>query len=170
MRKVISTGCALVLAASALSPLSARQIPRFTYPDLLKQSDLVVIATPTARTADTTECAFFPNIYTRDSLGRLAPLPAAGVETPFVVSIVLKGDESVVRFVLHHYREVSEISMDSPSVLHFDPSDIRTRGSYLMFLMKEADGRYAPTGGQTDPRDRSVFKVPGLEAIFSEQH
>ena len=150
MRMQIGIGCALVLASSALSPLNARRSYSISGRELVERSDLVVIAIPTAQTADTTECSFFPNVYTKDSLGRVAPLPAAGVETPFEVSAVLKGDGSVATFVLHHYRQVTEPAMDGPSVIHFDPAGPRTSGCCLMFLTKEMDGRYAPTGGQTD--------------------
>jgi hypothetical protein len=50
--------------------------------------------------------------------------------------------------------------MDGALLVFFDPADISKRSSYLLFLVRERDGRYAPTGGQTDPGHKAVLKVP----------
>jgi hypothetical protein len=132
-----------------------------SYRELFSRSDLVVIATPTARTADTAELSFLPNIFRQDSYGTQSMIASVGMETPFKVSVILKGEQGLERFVLHHYREATEqVSMDPPALLHFDPSDLAKRGSYLMFLIREPEGRYAPTGGQTDPGWNSVIRIP----------
>jgi hypothetical protein len=51
--------------------------------------------------------------------------------------------------VLRHYREASsQLSINGPGLVAFDP----TAGTqYLMFLVREKDGRYAAVSGQTDP-------------------
>jgi hypothetical protein len=53
-----------------------------------------------------------------------------------------------------------EVVADGPMLVSFDPTDGSKRSSFLMFLTREKDGRYMPTGGQTDPGDGSVVPVP----------
>ena len=61
------------------------------------------------------------------------------------------------RFVLHHYRQTSlKGEVDGPELVSFDPDD---RPDYLLFLMREPDGRFAPTGGQTDPGFKAITKL-----------
>jgi hypothetical protein len=50
--------------------------------------------------------------------------------------------------------------MNGPSLVSFDPSDMKQRSSYLLFLIREPDGRFAPTGGQTDPGFKAVTSMP----------
>jgi hypothetical protein len=159
MRKSISAAFALLIAVSV--PVGARGVVWLSYRELFNRSDLVVIATPRAGTADTNESSVLQGLVRQDAQGRQSAILTIGVETPFKVSIILKGDQDVEQFVLHHYREVvTEVSFNGPTLLHFDASDMSKRGSYLMFLIREADGRYAPTGGQTDPGLNSVIKIP----------
>jgi hypothetical protein len=33
---------------------------------------------------------------------------------------------------------------------------MRKRSCFLLFLVREPDGRYAPTGGQTDTGDKAI--------------
>ena len=138
---------AFLLVTTAI--VSARLMGSWSYQQLLDKSDLVVIATPTA-TSDTKEQMNLP--------GYLA-MRAIGVETKFRVSTVLKGDKALKDFVLHHYRapKPDEIYDNGPHLLSFDPSKKR---SFLVFLVRESDGRYAPTSGQTDP---AYFAVHALE-------
>jgi hypothetical protein len=135
---------------------------RFVMPDyqeLLEHSDLVVIATPTTKTADTREQSSFPNIFQQDDHGNRTKVMAIGVETAFRVESVLKGEKSVREFVLHHYREASKkVTIDGPFLVSFDPVDMKGR-DWLLFLIREEDGRYAPTGGQTDPGFRSIRRL-----------
>ena len=140
----------------------ARLMTVLTYKEMLAKSDLVVIATPESKTTDTAEQAFFPNIMQQDEDGRRSKVGSIGVETVFVVSVVLKGDKTIENFTLHHYRErnSSQPSMNGPSLVFFDPSDTSKRNSYLLFLLREPDGRYAPTGGQTDPGYKAINPLP----------
>ena len=51
--------------------------------------------------------------------------------------------------LLRHYKEASSgISKNGPGLVSFDPKDGK---QYLMFLVREKDGRYVAVSGQTDP-------------------
>lgn len=83
------------------------------------------------------------------------------METLFVVSVVLKGDPTIKQFTLHHYREAQPSKeSDDPFLVRFDPSDLSKRSSYLLFLVREPDGRFAPVGGQTDPGMKAISPIP----------
>lgn len=152
---------ALVLACCVTPGSKARTFSTLSYQGLLDKSDLVVIATPATKTTDTAEESFLPNIFSQDKDGNLSKVRATGVETTFKVCAVLKGDKDLRQFVLHHYREASaKLTMDGPMLVYFDPSDMKQRNSCLLFLIREPDGRYAPTGGQTDPAYKVISKVP----------
>ena len=117
----------------------------------------MVIATPKSKTTDTKEQAFLPGIWQQDNNGRQSRVESIGVETVFAVSAVLKGDKATKQFTLHHYREAKGgLFLDGPALVSFDPSDMRKRSCFLLFLVREPDGRYAPTGGQTDPGYKAI--------------
>ncbi len=126
-----------MLMIAALSA-SARLLPAWTYQDLYTKSDFVVIANPITRTHDTNE---------RNILD--IKVNVIGVETQFETQLVLKGAKRS-RFVLHHYRIApSNVAVvNGPSLISFDPPHIAR--AYVLFLVRERDGRFAPTGGQTD--------------------
>jgi hypothetical protein len=116
--------------------------------EVWEKSDLVVIA-KVVSTTDTGE---------RTELGNLRPpLKAIGVESEFETQLVLKGSTSVKNFKLHHYRTDEEFA-NGPSFVEI-PSD--KHPSYLLFLIKEKDGKYAATNGQVDPGICSVFRLRG---------
>lgn len=118
--------------------VGARIIRPWSYQELLDKSDLVVIATPMA-TNDTKEHIGLPGYSIQ---------PVIGVETKFEVSAVLKGDKSLKDLVLHHYRaDVIQVP-NGPTLVSFAPAEKRT---FLLFLVREADGRYGPAFGQVDP-------------------
>ena len=51
--------------------------------------------------------------------------------------------------------------LNGPILVYFDPSRPSGRGSsYLLFLVREPDGRYSPVGGQTDPGLGSISPIP----------
>lgn len=163
-RRALSVAVLVVLAALGAAvpqPLPARPIATINYQQQFDQSDLVVIATPTAKTGDTAERSLILNIY-RDSAGKQVPVDSIGVETPFRVAVVLKGDKALKQFTLHHYREAGGVlaTVNGPLLVFVDPSDGKNLHSYLMFLVREADGRYAPTGGQTDPAYHAIHPLP----------
>lgn len=140
---------------------NARIVVDNSYETLLKKSDLVVIATPITKTIDTKERSVLPDISYQEGTHQ-NPIPTVGEETTFSINLVLKGEPTLKQFVLHHYREANQnaIGMDGPKLVTFDPTDIAKRSSYLLFLVHESDGRYAATGGQTDPGLKSIAALP----------
>ena len=155
--------CFAVIALS-LCPIysaPARLIGYISYDELFEKSNLIVIAQPTTKTADTEEKAFFPGVTLISGTNEHqmeSPSPAVGVETKFNVIKIVKGDTDIKQFVLHHYREASPES-DGILTVSFNPSDLKQRYDILLFLVREKDGRYAPYGGQTDPAGRSIFAL-----------
>ena len=141
----------LVLATAFLlgftDIVAARVVRIWPYQELLEKSDLVVIATPSA-TNDTKEHIDLPGFVGEHVIG---------VETTFTVSAVLKGDEVLRDFVLHHYRTIDGSNIphmpNGPTFVSFNPVAKPTIAprTFILFLLREADGRYAPIVGQTDP-------------------
>jgi hypothetical protein len=135
----------------------ARLVQNWSYQELLDKADLVVIATPKA-TDDTKEQINLPGF------GRQRVI---GVETKFKVSAVLKGDKGLKDFVLHYYKPGPDgvVVPNGPTFISFaiskKPTE-RTR-TYILFLTREADGRYASVVGQADPE----MGIKKLEGVYS---
>ena len=146
--KTIITGF-LILMAALLA--QARKMRSWTYQELYDQADLVVIAKPIS-TQDASEKAVLPNIS--------PDVHVVGLSTEFAISVVMKGDKRLKECVLHHYRLTNpkEMMINGPMLASFDPKQ-HTR--FLLFLHREADGRYAPVSGQTAPTMFSVQKLEG---------
>ncbi len=146
----------LAVVAAVLAQARPVSVPSSRW--LFDRSDLVVIATPTGPTTDTRE-RFSPPTVPRAAW--------IGVETPFYASLVLKGNKSVLRFKLHHYRESATVTpvVNGFELVFFNPGDRQRSGSFLLFLVREQDGRYAPAGGQTDPQIKAVSKLPYAEPV-----
>ena len=147
----------LVAAILALSTslAMARLVRNWSSQELLDQADLAVIATPTAST-DTAEHIDLPGFDGQRVIG---------VETKFAITGVFKGDKTLKEFVLHYYRPDTNgvIVPDAPSFVSFVVSEdpmFPTR-KYMLFLHREADGRYAPVVGQADP-GLSVKELVGV--------
>jgi hypothetical protein len=134
-----------VLVASA-GIVAARVVRIWSTQELLDKSDLVVTATLKA-TNDTKEHIDLPGFVGEHVIG---------VDSQFAVSAVLKGDRSKTNIVLHHYRasdgtNISHVP-NGPTFVSFAPPEKSTSvpREYVLFLVREADGRYAPVVGQTD--------------------
>ena len=153
---------AAILFCAIPNRSQARLMAVLSYQEMLEKSDLVVIATPESKTTDTKEQAFLPNIVHQDKDGKQSKVKSIGVETVFAVSAVLKGNRATKQFTLRHYREaqVGAVEMNGPLLVFFDPSNTSHLSSYLLFLVREPDGRFAPTGGQTDPGYKSINPLP----------
>jgi hypothetical protein len=139
-----------VLLTFALASLTqARIIESLSYPDLFDKADLVVIA-KVISTQDTTERA------------QIIGLPGqfVGLSTEFEIRVVMKGDKNMKECVLHHYRLLNpkQRIKAGPMLACFDPKQ-RTR--FLLFLRREADGRYSPVSGQVDPASCSIQPLKG---------
>lgn len=133
--------------------LNARLIRHWTYHEMFDKSDLVVIANV---------------VSTRDGTGHITVtdfgprLILIGVITEFESSIIFKGAKDIKKFQLHHYRYQSPA--DEASVANSPDLVKIPRGqhaSFLLFLVKESDGKYAPVTGQMDPAILSVLDLRG---------
>jgi hypothetical protein len=116
--------------------VDARAIRWWSDRELLDKSELVVIATPTF-TRDTKDHAGIPGFEDQ---------PVIGVETKFAVITVLKGPPAMKTVLLYHYRADQMAVPNAPSFLTFEP-----KKRYRLYLLREANGRYAPVSGQIDP-------------------
>jgi hypothetical protein len=138
----------VALLALAATVAEARLIATPSHQELLDKSDLVVIAIATS-TRDTEERADLPGITVTTPANKTRGFAVAGIETRFEVSAVLKGSKGLKEFVLHHYRQaIEEPTINGPMLAAFEPDK---RIPHLLFLVREKDGRYAPTCGQADP-------------------
>lgn len=118
-----------------------------TYQQMFDKGNLVVIATA-LDTKDTDE---------RTTL--LGDVNVIGVQTEFAVRLTLKGSANIKRFLLHHYREPDDqFTENGPHLVSIHLSAGR-HPDFLMFLIREKDGRYAPLTGQTDPGSFSVLEL-----------
>jgi hypothetical protein len=144
----MKTSLTLMVALCFAFVSHARLMQWWPYDVQMEKAALVVIATPT-KVAETSELATaLPNIVTVHNDGMKEDVMAKGVETSFEVVSVLKGERGTKTFVLHHFKLVKPGNDDGPMLVSFKPGEQKR---YLMFLQKEADGRYVAVCGQTDP-------------------
>jgi hypothetical protein len=145
---------AILLSLLMPRPVGGRLAQPWSYQELFDKSDFVVIAKVSDATRDTAERSNLPDVQAPDSL------PVIGVVTEFQTRLVLKGTK-LERFILHHCRlSESEVAIiNGPSFMSFDPK--KSPRAYLLFLVREPDGRFAPVAGQTD-LDISVLELRGI--------
>lgn len=140
--------CFFGLAIGGVPDGTARITKAWRYQEMFDKADLVVIARVVAGT-DTDE---------RSTLG---PFNVIGVTTEFRTHLILKGDKGITAFQLHHYRFASEAENEAiangPNLIRFSWE----HAPFLLFLIKEPDGRYAPVTGQEDPAIYSVLELRG---------
>ena len=149
-----------VVGVATAFPATGRNIPWPDYDKYFAQSDFVVIAQPVTETQDTGERTASPEFAKK--------LIAIGVSTQFESLLVLKGAKEK-QFTLHHYRyeqlDQDKVVVNGPSSMAFKSSSVHDE-TYLMFLVRERDGRFAPVAGQTDPENSvqllSRFRGTGL--------
>ncbi len=141
------------LVAGMVLICESRPVPCWPYEKLAKEADLIVIATPAA-TKETKEKLDIPSVFRRGPDGICRPVPGMGLETTFNVLAVLKGNKDLKSFVFFHLREAEPqtVSVNGPGLVSFDA---RQKKRFLLFLKRDADGRYSALTGQTDP-DGSV--------------
>ncbi|HEY5792546.1 MAG TPA: hypothetical protein VIS74_04565 [Chthoniobacterales bacterium] len=129
----------------------ARIVPAWPFSEMEKRADLVIIGIPkpTEETGEKIQIEKTPfnSIH--------PPFNAIGLNTPFQVEAVLKGDKKIKEIILHHYRTDASLP-DGPSLVRFDKTN---RSPYLLFLSREPDGRYQAVTGQIDP----AFSIRKLE-------
>jgi hypothetical protein len=138
-----------MLSAALSGSVTARLAEKdWTFQEMFAKSDLVVIATP-IWTKDTGEHNLLPGISPSTRV--------LGLSTEFEVRLVLKGNTKIKTFVLYHYRlEHDEPSVNGPALVTFNSKQWM---SFLLFLVREPDGRYAPVTGQTDPGYFSIMEL-----------
>jgi len=137
----------------------ARLIRTWTYDDLVKESDLVVIANVVdAKVVPTTEDLSVNGLAT---FGH----PFQQIETAIRVRAVIKGKYEQKRLDMVHFRydpKDTHPTINPPTLIEFPKSDriARTIGEgnervygkdYLLFLKVGKDGKYRPVTGQVDP-------------------
>ena len=152
----------LLLATSTSHAHSMRD---WTYDDLLKESDLVVIAdvvdtkvVPTTDDLSANGLASFGHSFQQ-------------IETVFLVRTAIKGkhEQKRLAFVQFDIGPSGDTIPNGPTLFRFPKSDriARTIGKgnervygedYLLFLKVRKDGKYDPVTGQVDP----VFSVREL--------
>jgi hypothetical protein len=141
----------LLVVLATVGTSSGRITAAWTYQQMYDKADLVVIAYAVS-TKDTAE---------RTTLNDLEPhVPVVGVTSEFKTSLVLKGPRELEKFQLHHYRFASaddQLAANSPDLVRFSERHV----PFLMLLVRERDGRYAPVTGQTDPASFSVLELRG---------
>ena len=139
----------LLAMFSDFPALNARISPAWTFQEMFDKADFVVIA-EVVSTKETEE---------RNTLQDIEPHVAViGILTDFKSRLVLKGSHSLATFQLHHYRFRSEddkFAANGPDLV--DLSGYHQ--IFLLFLVKEKDGKYAPVTGQTDPASLSVLEL-----------
>ena len=139
-------GCALAALLAATCLCDARPVAQWTYEQLTEDAGFVLIATPT-ETRDR-EKTVIPNMLRAGADGKYVPVPAVGIETTFKVLAVLKGDKKLKGFALYHLREANPENVpNGPQLISFD---LKGQRRYLLFLKREADGRFVPVTGQVD--------------------
>lgn len=147
----------ILLCVGLQSP--ARISPHWSYDMLNEKAALIVIATPTKASA-TDEQTSLPGMQSVWPDGKKESVMVKGVETAFEVLTVLKGQRDTKTLTLHHYAPSDPKKAavrGRPRLVSFEPKD---KKRYLMFLIKEADGRYGAVSGQIDPED-SIKELVG---------
>jgi hypothetical protein len=143
----MKTYITLLMALCLVLESHARFTEELPYAEQTDKATLVVIATPTS-VSETSELTALPDIV-RTEHGTNAVVMGRGVETTFDVLTVMKGERTTKTLVLHHFKLAKpQGGLNAPMVVSFKPED---KKRYLMFLQKEADGRYVAVCGQTDP-------------------
>ena len=162
----LTVSAALILMLIFCGQAQARKLLVLSYQEMFSKSDLVVVAKAESKTTDTSEEGVLPGIWEQEKGGKPVQIKSIGVETVFVVSAVLKGDAELKHFTLHHYREArfknesDIVQLNGPLLVRFDPTDPSKHDTYLLFLVRERDGRFAPVGGQTDPGMKAIIPIP----------
>lgn len=158
--------CAALLLCLGLSGSVANARPVLLPPlrQLDSEVDVVAVGKPVS-TQQTGEQTTVPHIGPES-------IPAVGMSTEFKVRYVLKGGTNLGALVVYHLREKNtgagagvngpkpstiDPQVNGPRLFSFDPKDA---SSYLLFLKREPDGRYAPYD-QTDPLLYSMIKLEG---------
>lgn len=144
----------VILVLSLPNLIVARLVKVWTYQEMFDKASLVVIAYAMS-SKDTAERTMLLN-----------DVRVVGVTTDFGTFLVLKGGKGTRKFQLHHYR--LEFSSDETNIAN-GPDLVRIEPGhsvFLLFLIKEQDGRYAPVTGQSDAALFSVLRLNSAAGNF----
>jgi hypothetical protein len=143
---VIFMGC---LALACAASIAKRPVRLWSSEDLVKEADVVVIATVQSSTHDAKN-----HKYTNPKSETWVD-----VDTDFAVQATLKGKNVEKRLTLRHkryYSPTANISVvDGPAFVTFSS---KTKTAFLLFLKQDAEGVYEPVTGQYDP-DQSFNRL-----------
>ena len=135
----------VTLASGQLTVIGRVPTEAQTYQEMFDKADLVVIAS----SISTKE--------TKEQLKLLGTVDVVGVETEFVTRLTLKGSKDITHFILHHYQEPDDqFTANGPFLIKIKPGQ---HAGFLMFLVKDKEGRYAPVTGQVDPALFSILQL-----------
>jgi len=135
MHKRRLTGIFLAFLVYAL-PCPARAVKVWSFDEMRKAADLVVIARP---------------IQSEKTAAKLNGYDmATGTNTTFEVLAALKGSVDGTLVVRHFVFPYGGLNLvNAPGPVSFPTGD--QAATYLLFLSKNKDGTYAPVSGQIDP-------------------
>ena len=160
---------AMILAVALLLSVAVNQRAQgrirqlWTQQQMVDKSDLIAMA-KVVEVRDTGVATTIPNISRGTD-----PIAAVEMEATFEVSAVLKGKHEGPRLVFCYLREVKhEVALrGEPELVGFEAGEKQ----YLLFLKREADGRYSAVIGQTDPADavREVGRAARVEVKGGEK-
>ena len=130
----------LALLPGWISAAAARPIGAIPYDKMLRDADLVVVATA-VKSDDT-----------KDMPATDWKLPWIGIDTTLTIQAVFKG-ERPEKLVVLHYRVKDGVGVpNGPLLVTFrPPASPLTGPDYLLFLKRRPDGRYEPLSGPIDP-------------------
>jgi hypothetical protein len=142
MRRILLAAILLAVPGSTIG----RLMEASSYQQMFHKADLMVIAKPIS-TRTTPE---------RETM--LGNILVVGVNTQFEARLVLKGEKTIRKFVLHHYKlaHPGEPIVNGPDLVVFSLNESKV---FLMFLTKQPDGRYVPASGQIDPAAFSILEL-----------
>ena len=128
----------MLLTLFASSNVEARLVRIWTYQDLLKRADVVVVAS-----ASESKVTEYTDAFRHDYLLQM--------KTTLDVQSVLKGELMAnEQLNLVHFRMKEGVGINNgPQLVHFRTGE--NRPSYLLFLNRREDGQYEAVTGQMDP-------------------
>jgi len=164
MKIIVAISLLLMTAAG----LQSRMIRFWSYAEMLKASDLVVIATPLSNTMT-------KDVFDGKTGGYV------GIDTGFEIKQAIKGDIAGGKFTVLHFKhdphsgwaDGMEVVLFRLKGITMDVISVQKEGAprdndkahislpapdYLLFLKKRDDGRYEPVTGQMDAME-SVREV-----------
>src|SRR6266481_7572707 len=140
----------LALSLSLAELGHARIAQSWTYEEMFNKADLVVLARFVS-SEDTNERSVL-----KENLPQ--PVDVLGVISRFDTCLILKGPKDVTKFELHHYKLNGPPVGNGPALIRVTAG---RQPAFLMFLVKETNGRYVPVTGQSDPAVFSVLELNG---------